>query len=80
MTDTEQIVGATVLRVRVLSGKADTIAASCAKPPDVLTADVVLGGEEINVVVTGAPAARDRLLHSCQGRNGVMIEGGNTDI
>ncbi|MFJ7591318.1 Lrp/AsnC family transcriptional regulator [Streptomyces sp. NPDC097617] len=62
-TATAQAVGATVLRVRVLRGKIDTIAESFAKRPDVLTADIVLGGEEINVVLTGGPQSRDRLLH-----------------
>ncbi|WP_030838526.1 Lrp/AsnC family transcriptional regulator [Streptomyces sp. NRRL F-4474] len=61
--DPAQAIGSTVLRVRVLRGKVDTIAQSFARRPDVLTADIVLGGEEINVVLTGSPLTRDRLLH-----------------
>lgn len=58
----EQSVGATLLRVRVLRGKLDTIADSFAKRPDVGSVDIVVGGEEIDVLVIADPADRDRLL------------------
>ncbi|MFJ3726455.1 Lrp/AsnC family transcriptional regulator [Streptomyces sp. NPDC090045] len=72
-TGTAQAVGATVLRVRVLRGKVDTIAESFARRPDVLTADIVLGGEEINVVLTGGPLTRDRLLHHQLPATGAVV-------
>lgn len=57
----EQSVGATLLRVRVLRGRLDTIADSFAQRPGVGSVDIVVGGEEIDVLVTSAPADRDRL-------------------
>ncbi|MEU1879644.1 Lrp/AsnC family transcriptional regulator [Streptosporangium sp. NPDC020072] len=58
----EQSIGATLLRVRVLRGKVDTIAASFARRPDVGSVDIVMGGEEIDVLVVADPGDRDRLL------------------
>ncbi|KRV48574.1 AsnC family transcriptional regulator [Wenjunlia vitaminophila] len=58
----EQSVGATLLRVRVLRGRLRAIADSFARRPDVGSVDIVVGGEEIDVLVTAGPADRDRLL------------------
>ncbi|GGP95673.1 AsnC family transcriptional regulator [Streptomyces roseolilacinus] len=64
MDRTEETVGATVLRIKVLRGKVDTIALAMARRTDVLSVDIVMGGEEITAVVAADSGAdRDRLLY-----------------
>ncbi|GAA1397404.1 Lrp/AsnC family transcriptional regulator [Kitasatospora putterlickiae] len=56
-------VGALLLRIRVLRGKADTVAQALADRPDVPFVDVMLGGQEIGAVMLSDAGARDRLLY-----------------
>ncbi|MFI8080508.1 Lrp/AsnC family transcriptional regulator [Kitasatospora sp. NPDC086009] len=64
MPDVEDAaVGALLLRVRVLRGKADTIAQALADRPDVPFVDVMLGGQEIGAVMLGEAGGRDQLLY-----------------
>ncbi|WP_380284948.1 Lrp/AsnC family transcriptional regulator [Kitasatospora purpeofusca] len=56
-------VGALLLRIRVLRGKADTVARALADRPDVPFVDVMLGGQEIGAVMLSDTGARDRLLY-----------------
>ncbi|URM89259.1 Lrp/AsnC family transcriptional regulator [Streptomyces sp. MRC013] len=59
----DEVVGATVLRVRVARGRGDTVAEAFAARPDVLSVDLMAGGEEISVLLLGDGAERDRLLY-----------------
>ncbi|MFF2348937.1 Lrp/AsnC family transcriptional regulator [Kitasatospora sp. NPDC058115] len=64
MPDAEDAaVGALLLRIRVLGGRADTVAQALAERPDVPFVDVMLGGREIGAVMLSEAGARDRLLH-----------------
>lgn len=51
-----------VLRVRVLRGKVDAIAAALARRPDVPFVDISSTGDEISAIIVSADGARSRLL------------------
>lgn len=59
----EEVVGATALRVRVVRGRAEAVAEAFAARPDVLSVDLVAGGEEISVLLLGDDADQGRLLY-----------------
>lgn len=59
----EEVVGATALRVRVVRGRAEAVAEAFAARPDVLSVDLVTGGEEISVLLLGDDADQGRLLY-----------------
>ncbi|WP_077797496.1 Lrp/AsnC family transcriptional regulator [Streptomyces sp. JHA26] len=59
----QEVVGATALRVRVTRGKAETVAEAFALRPDVLSVDLLTGGEELSVLLLGDDADRDHLLY-----------------
>lgn len=52
----------TVLRIRVLRGKVDTITHALAKREDIHFVDVSRAGDEISAVVASPPDQRDRLI------------------
>ncbi|MCQ0025006.1 Lrp/AsnC family transcriptional regulator [Streptomyces somaliensis DSM 40738] len=59
----DEFVGAAALRVRVSRGRGEAVAEAFAARPDVLSVDLVAGGEEISVLLLGDGADRDRLLY-----------------
>ncbi|MEU1283754.1 Lrp/AsnC family transcriptional regulator [Kitasatospora sp. NPDC005856] len=67
-------VGALLLRVRVLSGRVDTIAQALADRPDVPFVDVMLGGHEVGAVVLTDAGSRDRLLYGQLPATGAVTE------
>ncbi|MBV2153800.1 Lrp/AsnC family transcriptional regulator [Kitasatospora sp. SUK 42] len=75
MPDVEDAaVGALLLRVRVLSGRADAIARAMADRPDVPFVDVMLGGHEVGAVMLSDTGARDRLLYGQLPATGAVTE------
>ncbi|MEU3572090.1 Lrp/AsnC family transcriptional regulator [Kitasatospora sp. NPDC036755] len=67
-------VGALLLRVRVLSGRVDTIAQALADRSDVPFVDVMLGGHEVGAVMLTDAGSRDRLLYGRLPATGAVTE------
>ncbi|BFV59487.1 Lrp/AsnC family transcriptional regulator [Kitasatospora sp. CMC57] len=73
-TAEDEAVGALLLRIKVLRGKAETIAHALAARPDIPFVDVMTGGQEISAVMLADPGSRDHLLHSRLPATGAVLE------